>query len=119
MDIKLFKNSSSGKLIRTNGGYWAFLPNPLPPPINWDADFVYLLSKADRALGSLSGLGETLPNPHLLIYPFQEHKNRLKCFSKPAFSPRLPAASEIEPMQPVKFLKFWIKIKKPVGGVRA
>ena len=70
MDIKLFKNSPSGKLIRTNGGYWAFLPNPLPPPINWDADLVSLLSKADRALGSLSGLGETLPNPHLLIYPF-------------------------------------------------
>jgi len=56
MDIKLFKNSPSGKLIRTNGGYWAFLPNPLPPPINWDADLVSLLSKADRALGSLSGL---------------------------------------------------------------
>ena len=70
MDIKLFKNSTSGKLIRANGGYWAFLPNPLPPPINWDADLVSLLSKADRALGSLSGLGETLPNPHLLIYPF-------------------------------------------------
>lgn len=70
MDIKLFKNSPSGKLIRANGGYWAFLPNPLPPPINWDADLVSLLSKADRALGSLSGLGETLPNPHLLIYPF-------------------------------------------------
>jgi Fic family protein len=25
---------------------------------------------ADLALGTLSGLGETLPNPHLLIYPF-------------------------------------------------
>jgi Fic family protein len=29
-----------------------------------------LISSADIALGTLSGLGETLPNPHLLIYPF-------------------------------------------------
>jgi Fic family protein len=28
------------------------------------------MSKADIALGTLSGMGETLPNPHLLIYPF-------------------------------------------------
>lgn len=28
------------------------------------------MSKADIALGTLSGLGENLPNPHLLIYPF-------------------------------------------------
>ena len=70
MDISLFKNSPSGKLICATGGYWAFVPNPLPPSINWDVDLVFLLSKADRALGILSGLGETLPNPHLMIYPF-------------------------------------------------
>ncbi|MFQ5867381.1 MAG: Fic/DOC family N-terminal domain-containing protein [bacterium] len=28
------------------------------------------MSKADYALGTLNGLGETLPNPHLFIYPF-------------------------------------------------
>jgi Fic family protein len=28
------------------------------------------LSEADRALGTLNGMGETLPNPHLLIVPF-------------------------------------------------
>jgi Fic family protein len=28
------------------------------------------LSEADRALGTLNGVGETLPNPHLLIVPF-------------------------------------------------
>jgi Fic family protein len=31
---------------------------------------VRLLSEADRALGELSGLGRTMPNPHLLIGPF-------------------------------------------------
>ena len=70
MDIRLFKNSPSGKLVRATGGYQAFVPNPLPPRLDWDDGLVSILSKADIALGTLSGLGETLPNPHLLIYPF-------------------------------------------------
>jgi Fic family protein len=70
MDITLFENSPSGKLIRASGGYRAFVPNPLPPRLDWDDDLVSILSKTDIALGTLSGLGETLPNPHLLIYPF-------------------------------------------------
>lgn len=70
MDIVLFKNSPSGRLVRAAGGYWAFVPNPLPPKLDWDNTLVSLVSKADIAVGTLSGLGETLPNPHLLIYPF-------------------------------------------------
>ncbi|MBI2909336.1 MAG: Fic family protein [Chloroflexi bacterium] len=70
MDTALFKKSPSGKLVRAAGGYWAFVPGPLPPKIEWDDALVSVMSRADIALGTLSGLGETLPNPHLLIYPF-------------------------------------------------
>ena len=70
METSLFQNSPSGKLIRAVGGYWAFIPHPLPPKLEWDNSLVSLISKADLALGTLSGLGENLPNPHLLIYPF-------------------------------------------------
>jgi len=70
METALFKSSSSGKLIRAPGGYWAFVPHPLPPKLVWDDSLVSLISAADIALGTLSGLGETLPNPHLLVYPF-------------------------------------------------
>lgn len=70
MEITLFQNSPSGRLIRASGGYWAFVPHPLPPKLEWDNSLVSLISRADLALGTLSGLGETLPNPHLLIYPF-------------------------------------------------
>jgi Fic family protein len=70
MDIALFKKSPSGKLTRATGGYWAFVPGPLPPKLEWDDALVSVMSRADIALGTLSGLGETLPNPHLLIYPF-------------------------------------------------
>lgn len=48
----------------------AFVPNPLPPPINFDMPLALALSKADAALSELSGLGGQLPNPHLLISPY-------------------------------------------------
>jgi len=70
MDTALLKNSPSGRLVRAVDGYWAFVPNPLPPKLAWSDALVSLTSKAHLALGTLSGLGETLPNPHLLIYPF-------------------------------------------------
>jgi Fic family protein len=70
MDISLFNQSPSGKLVRAHGGYWAYVPNQLPPSLEWDNALVSQMSRADLAVGTLSGLGETLPNPHLLIYPF-------------------------------------------------
>jgi len=44
--------------------------NPLPPKLDWSDALVSLTSRADLALGTFSGLGENLPNSHLLIYPF-------------------------------------------------
>jgi len=70
MDLSLFQNSPSGRLTPTLEGHWAFVPHPLPPNLEWDNSLVSQVSSADLALGTLSGLGETLPNPHLLIYPF-------------------------------------------------
>ena len=46
------------------------MPNPLPPKIEVDWELASLLSKADITLGKLSGAGQLLPNPHLLISPF-------------------------------------------------
>jgi Fic family protein len=59
-----------GRLIRAVGGYRAFIPHALPPPIVWDARLAEALSAADRAIGRLAGEGRRLPNPHLLIRPF-------------------------------------------------
>jgi Fic family protein len=70
MNVSLFQNSPSGKLVRAISGYWAYVPDSLPPRLEWDTELVSRISKADLAVGTLSGLGETLPNPHLLIYPF-------------------------------------------------
>jgi Fic family protein len=70
MDLDAFRNSPAGRLIRTRTDYWAFVPHPLPPKISWAPDLIAALSKADRALGELAGLGRSLPNPHLFIWPF-------------------------------------------------
>jgi Fic family protein len=70
MDAEVFKSSTAGRCFRTTAGYWAFLPNPLPPPLELDWDLARLISEADQALSELSGAGRRLPNPHLLIQPY-------------------------------------------------
>jgi len=70
MNQKDFSESRSGRLVNTATGYLAFVPDPLPPPINFDMPLTLALSKADAALSELSGLGGQLPNPHLLISPY-------------------------------------------------
>jgi len=63
MDLAKLKHSGSGKLVKAPQGYWAFMPNPLPPRIEFSPQLVTSLSEADRALGALEGMGRTLPNP--------------------------------------------------------
>ena len=49
--------------------YKAFIPKPLPPnpPLIFDEELLEFLSNADRALGRLDGITETLPNPDLFV----------------------------------------------------
>ena len=58
-----------GRLVRCPGGYRAYVPAPLPPPLTWDQELTVSLSAADRAIGGLAGEGRRLPNPHLFIRP--------------------------------------------------
>ncbi len=59
-----------GRKIRAAGGYSAYVPAPLPPPLAWSAELAAALSAADRMVGRLAGEGRRLPNPHLLVRPF-------------------------------------------------
>lgn len=70
MNPKDFRDSTAGRCVKTPEGYWAFVPNPLPPKIGYDQKLISLLSDADRQLGELSGTGRLLPNPYLLISPY-------------------------------------------------
>src|SRR3990167_4013717 len=59
----------SGCSIRTPQGYTAFVPDPLPPTLEWTPVITRALSDADRLIGQLAGEGGRLPNPHVLIRP--------------------------------------------------
>lgn len=65
-----FSTDSPGRLVRTLERSWAFVPNPLPPRLEFDEKTLRQLSEADRSLGQLAGVGAMLPNPHLLIGSF-------------------------------------------------
>ncbi|HPO13510.1 MAG TPA: Fic family protein [Candidatus Hydrogenedentes bacterium] len=65
-----FTSTLAGRCSQAMGAYWAFHPNPLPPSLELDWKLAKLLSEADLAMAELSGAGQLLPNPHLLIWPF-------------------------------------------------
>lgn len=68
-----FRAPDVGAPIRVGRGdaaYWAFLPSAIPRTLTLGSSTVFHLSEADRAVGSLAGLGSRLPNPHLLIQPY-------------------------------------------------
>jgi Fic family protein len=70
MDQSEFKSSQAGRVVRCPEGYAAFVPAPLPPRLAFTRELVVALSRADAALGVLSGLGGELPDPVALTAPF-------------------------------------------------
>ncbi|MFH1943894.1 MAG: Fic family protein [bacterium] len=70
MNPKDFEKSTSGICIKTPQGYWAFVPNLLPPKIQYDETIIHKTAEAERILGELSGMGRILSNPYLLIAPY-------------------------------------------------
>jgi Fic family protein len=73
MDVEQFRKSTTGRVVKVGEGglaYWAFVPHPLPPAVEFTLELVHELSEADRALGELVGLAQMLPNPALLARPF-------------------------------------------------
>src|SRR3989344_8459572 len=73
MEVSEFKDSF-GKIVwkedKEHGKYPSFIPNKLPPKIDYTPSLVLALSKADSTLSKLSGAGLLLPNPDLLIVPY-------------------------------------------------
>ena len=62
-----------GRLAQVGTGaeaFWHFVPDPLPPRLAYDLPFARELAAAERAVGRLAGLGQTLENPQLFVRPF-------------------------------------------------
>lgn len=72
MDTRPFRNPAASLRRGSLDGqdYTYFVPPPIPRKIQYDDELAFALSRADSALGQLSGLGRNLPNPSLLITPY-------------------------------------------------
>ena len=57
------KRRPHGHLVNCPGGYWAYIPAPLPPHIAWDGALAAALSAADRAVGRLDVAYTTARRP--------------------------------------------------------
>lgn len=72
MDPRNFVSSAFGEPKREPGNKWAFWyyePRSVPRQIQLEPDTVVALSRADAALGQLSGVSLLLPDPELFIGP--------------------------------------------------
>jgi Fic family protein len=69
-----FRSREAGRVVKQPGGFFAFVPAPLPPPLRYDASLAVAQSRADAALSELAGVGRLLPNPHLLIDPLMRQE---------------------------------------------
>ncbi len=74
MDPSEFHAPGAGKIVTSPEGYAAFVPAPLPPRVSYTKDLVLALSRADAALGELSGVGGELPDPQLLDASFKRQE---------------------------------------------
>src|SRR5271165_4484704 len=70
----------AGRLVTQPGGFYAFIPNPLPPepPIQRDDETDTLLSAADTNLGRLDGVASILPHPDLFVANVRALRGRFK-----------------------------------------
>ena len=67
--MERLSRSPVGRLVPIEEGNSAFVPEPLPESLPLGEETVALLDAASRAVGVLAGVGETVPNPHILIRP--------------------------------------------------
>lgn len=65
-----FRSQGAGKVIYNPSGFWAFIPHPLPPPLDWSTELVAGLSESERDLGRLAARVSNYPFPRRLIHPF-------------------------------------------------
>lgn len=72
MQLDAYEKTQFGEPRRTAGrhGYVAYFPAPIPRSIEVPPSSIRALTDAEGALGRLAGIGELLPNPHLLIRPY-------------------------------------------------
>ncbi len=72
--MQLLEGTPCGQLVPISDGLKAFVPDPVPREVNIDSSLINRLDEASRAVATLAGAGETIPNPHLLVRPFMRRE---------------------------------------------
>lgn len=70
MKITDFSENAPGKAVKTLDGYTAYIPNPLPPQLEWSNKLLSALSSAERSIARLEEIGCAFPIPHIVVRPF-------------------------------------------------
>jgi Fic family protein len=73
VDPARFTAPEFGRPVKKPGDKWAFWyfdPSEMPREFGLSLDTVLALSRADAALGRLSGVGRLLGNPNLIVQPY-------------------------------------------------
>ena len=65
-----YSDNAPGKITKTLHGYHAFVPNPLPPKVEWSTTLINYLTKAERSIARLEEVGRAVPVPYVLARPF-------------------------------------------------
>ena len=70
MKITDYSKNAPGKVIKTTEGYYAFIPDPLPPKLEWSNKLLSSLALAERSIARLEEVGKAFPVPHIVVRPF-------------------------------------------------
>ncbi len=106
MDRKAFTDGQTGRLQAFRNPQlckddWLFIPNDLPPNWRFPQEFWPLLADAKEALGTLNGIGQTLPNPELLLHPLQTREAILSSSIEGTYvTPQQLLLYELDPREP-------------------
>lgn len=73
MDAALFGSNSSGRLVPIGDGASAFVPDPLPPKLDFGSLF-HRYGEAMTGIGTLNAKISQLRNPQLIIRPLQRRE---------------------------------------------
>lgn len=76
------KETPSGQYFpqnHENGNYWSFLPNALPPNINYDNELMFLGMEAQRYLSELGARSTQIPSPDLFVWTFMRKEAEFSC----------------------------------------
>jgi Fic family protein len=79
MNPRDFILSRSGAARRTRDGYWAYLPDPLPPLLDWSPALLTALSDAERSLGELAATTRLVPGYGSLAPLLDTHEAACSC----------------------------------------